>query len=307
MLRILILVASAAILSGAGLEKRTIRVGSMMREYLIYLPAAYDGKKQLAVVIMLHGGGGTGEAARIETGWDKKAEREGFIAVFPEGSRPYPEKPAKFAGNPQGWNDGSGRFHAGENNIDDVAFMSALIDELIRIFTADKKKIYITGFSNGSSMTYRLGIELAEKIAAIAPVASSGLRVDTTPKIKAPPLISIQGLKDPRNPPEGGAIAHHDFGLPADPRPPIIDSIRRYAAHAGCGTEANTMRETNGVKAIHFSGDGGSEVVFYTIDDMGHTWPGGRSLLPNSVVGAMTYKMNATDALWDFFRRHARP
>ncbi|MEK6795899.1 MAG: PHB depolymerase family esterase [Spirochaetota bacterium] len=306
MLRIVILFASAAFLFGAGLEKRTIRVGAMTREYLIYLPSVYNGEKPLAVVIMLHGGGGTGEAARIETGWDKKAEREGFIAVFPEGSRPHPGKPAKFAGNPQGWNDGSGRFYAGENNIDDVSFIGTLIDELVRIFAADINRIYITGFSNGSSLTYRLGIELAEKIAAVAPVASSGLRVNTAPRTKAPPLISIQGLADPRNPPDGGAIAHHDFGLPADPRPPIIDSIRRYAAHAGCGAEAKTIVNTNGVTAIRFTGGGSQEVVSYTIDDMGHTWPGGRSLLPSSVVGAMTKKMNATDVLWDFFMLHAR-
>jgi polyhydroxybutyrate depolymerase len=64
----------------------------------------------------------------------------------------------------------------------------------------------------------------------------------------------------------------------------------------------------SGVTALRFGpGARGAEALFYTVDDLGHTWPGGSSLLPRWLVGPSTRKMNATDLIWEFFVRHPKP
>jgi polyhydroxybutyrate depolymerase len=158
---------------GPGDHSLTLKVGELDRRYIVHVPPSYDGKKPVPVVIMFHGGGGTGRWAMPESGWPQKADKEGFLAVFPDATPPDPTKPSRFSSNGQIWNDGSGRFHAGQKNMPDVAFINAMIDDLIARFTVDRRRIYATGFSNGASMTFRVGVELSARIAAIAPIAGA--------------------------------------------------------------------------------------------------------------------------------------
>ena len=148
-----------------------IHLGGMDRHYTVHVPPRYDGKRPVPVVIMLHGGGGTGRAAAFETGWSAKADQAGFLAVYPEATPPDPAKPSQFRTNGQIWNDGSGRFHAGQRGIDDVGFLNAMLDEVAARFTVDPRRVFVTGFSNGASMTFRVGEELSHRVAAIAPAA----------------------------------------------------------------------------------------------------------------------------------------
>ncbi len=84
----------------------------------------------MPVVLMFHGNGGTAESVVKETGWVAKSDAAGFIVVFPEATRPDMTQPPKFGRNNPAWNDGSGRFHAGERNIADAAFIDVLLDHL---------------------------------------------------------------------------------------------------------------------------------------------------------------------------------
>ncbi len=292
---------------GPGDHALTLKVGDLERRYVVHVPKGYDGKKPVPVVIMFHGGGGTARNTMEQTGWTDKADQAGFLAVFPEGSAPDPTKPGNFRTNPQTWNDGSGRFHAGEKNIDDVAFTKALLDDLSARFHVDRRRLYVAGFSNGSSLAYRLGVELVERIAAIAPVASSGLRLKDPLELKRPvPMITIQGTADPRNPLEGGDLKN--FGR-SDPRPPIQVSVERWAKLLGCPPEPKVVRDKDGVKVQRYGpGKDDSEVLFYLIEGMGHAWPGGAvSKLPESLVGKPTDKLKANDVIWEFFEKHPMP
>src|SRR5260370_33180847 len=112
-----------SIVVGAGVNKLT-------RTFIVHVPPGFDGKSRVPVVFMLHGAGGSGEGAIPETGWDVKSDREGFIAVFPDGTPPNPLLPARFLMNPRVWNDGSGRGAKGVEHVDDLAFISAMIDFL---------------------------------------------------------------------------------------------------------------------------------------------------------------------------------
>jgi polyhydroxybutyrate depolymerase len=284
----------------------SIAVNGANHEYMVHVPRGYDGKKPVPVVVMFHGGGGVALAAMKETHLADKADQACFLAVFPEGTAPDPTKPGNFRTNPQTWNDGSGRFHAGEKNIDDAVFVRALLDDLSTRFTVDARRIYLTGFSNGSSLTYRLGVELSDRIAAIAPIASSGLRLKDPLTLKRPvPMITIQGTADPRNPIEGGDVKNFDF---IDRRPPIKVSVERWAKLLSCPAEPQVLRDEGGVKVLRYGpGKEGSEIHFFIIEGMGHTWPGGESLLPESLVGKTTDKLKANDVIWEFFAKHPMP
>ncbi|MFQ5640072.1 MAG: alpha/beta hydrolase family esterase, partial [bacterium] len=152
-----------------------ISTGGLQREYVVHVPVQYHDDTPVAVVMMFHGGGGAAQNAMEQTGWDDKAEQEGFLAVFPQGSRPSPSLPASFSNNPQTWNDGSGREALGavRRNADDVAFVTALLDDLTARFNVDEGRIYAAGFSNGASMVFRVGRTISARIAAIACVAGT--------------------------------------------------------------------------------------------------------------------------------------
>jgi polyhydroxybutyrate depolymerase len=199
-------VIDAARKPGAGDHTFDIQVGGLERRYIVHVPPGYDGSKPGPVILMFHGGGGTAQGAMRETRWAAKADKEGFLAVFPEGTRPDPSQPARFAGNPQTWNDGSSRLNVGaaERKVDDDGFVRALLDDLAARFAVDTRRIFVTGFSNGASMSFRIGRELANRVAAIAPVAGADWADEPPKPVRPVPLLYITGTADPLNPIDGG-------------------------------------------------------------------------------------------------------
>ena len=276
------------------------------RQYIVHVPPGYDGKTPVPVVIMFHGGGGKARGAMEETGWSAKADKENFLAVYPEGVPRDPARRASFVANPQSWNDGSQRaiVAASQKNIDDVGFVNALLDDLGTKFRIDPRRLYATGFSNGASMTFRAGRALSARLAAIAPVAGSDWLDEPRP---AQPLslLYLTGTEDPLNPLEGGEITLG--GKPAGNKPPVREFIHKWVQLLGCAPEPKIIHDKDGVKGIAYTNcHGNAEVVFYTVTGMGHFWPGGMSHLPERVVGKSSNKISATDVIWEFFRKHPK-
>jgi polyhydroxybutyrate depolymerase len=281
---------------GAGALKTT-------RTFVVHVPVGFDGKSKVPVVFMLHGAGGTGAGAEPQTGWAAKSDREGFIAVFPDGTPVRPALPARFLGNPRLWNDGSGRA-ASMGNVDDVGFVSAMIDYLEARYSADPDRIYCTGFSNGASMTFSVGVNLASRVAAVASV--SGHLWYSGKQLAYPvPLLFIIGTDDPLNPLAGGNVK-----LPwgnTRYHPPVDDSLKEWERMLGCGPQVTTTRARNGVDEVAYDQCAkGGEVVYYTVKGLGHVWPGGKNRLPEKWVGKPSNDLNATDIIWDFFKAHPR-
>ena len=304
--------ADAAFIAAANLQTLTLTVDGVERQALVHVPSAYDGKVALPVVMMFHGNGGTAESVVKETGWVAKSDASSFIVVFPEATRPDMTQPPKFGRNNPAWNDGSGRFHAGERDIADVAFIAALLDHLEAKFVLDTRRVFATGFSNGASMAFRVGLELSDRIAAIAPV--SGALWIAEPKIARPvSLLYITGTADPINPMEGGApkmASGAGFkGVPEKAKPPVREMVKVWVKLLGCEPEARPISSTiEGITTIvNTGGRDGTEVVFTTIEGHGHIWPGGKSPLPAFILGKATSRLNANDAVWDFFQAHPKP
>lgn len=276
----------------------------LARRYIVHVPKAYDGKTLTPVVIMFHGGAGKARGAMSETGWSAKADKENFLVVYPEGVARDSGRHASFLFNPQTWNDGSGRENvaAAQKHIDDVGFLNAVLDDLGARLRVDPRRIYVTGFSNGASMTFRVGRELAARVAAIAPVAGSDWQDKPAPS-RALSMLYITGTQDPLNPIDGGpiSIGNKSIGI----KPPVRAFIEKWVKMLGCAPEPRAIYDRDGVRGSAYAGcHNGAEVQLYTLDGMGHFWPGGKSHLPERVVGKSSHAINATDLIWEFFRRH---
>lgn len=280
----------------------SIRWGGLERTYRIYVPPSHNITKPMPLVIVLHGGGGNGE--RMERlslgGFNTLSDKEGFIAVYPDGIEKH-------------WNDGREkvRYRAHREKIDDVGFLSALIDELVKQQNVDDKRVYITGFSNGAMLSNRLACELTGKIKAIVPVAGN-MPYDLTPHCSPSKPISvlmISGTKDLMMPWEGGEARFNrlEFGRVQS----VAETIKFWVAHNRCMPQPVITWEPDKVpqddtrvrKEAYGGCRNGTEVILYAIDGGGHTWPGGSQYLPERVIGRTSKDINANEVVWNFFKK----
>jgi polyhydroxybutyrate depolymerase len=295
---------AAGSIAPKGHQAHTIAINGLKRSYLVYVPADCRDQKNLPLVVMLHGMGGTAAAAVNEMGWSTKADEEGFIVVYPNASRPDPTRPPSLSRNPQAWNDGSGRFHAGEQNVDDVAFVQTLINQSIEDYEIDPERVLVTGFSNGASMAFRVGAEVSDRVTAIAPNAGT-CWIEPIELSRGVSLCYMTGTADTLNPMEGGypklAFGGKEQGGKA--KPSISRYIDNWIKANGC-TESPTQDESlNGVRnRVYSAGRDDATVHFITVEQLGHQWAGGENIVPEFLVGKSTKKISATETIWKFFK-----
>lgn len=284
----------------------TLELGGFQRHYSVYVPPGIEPDESLPVVLMLHGGGGKSHFAARETAWKEKASQERFLAVFPDALPPNPDRRSSFATNPQLWNDGSDRFYQGQAVVDDVAFLGAMLDKLIKDYGIDSARVYVTGFSNGASMSFLLAASMSQRITAIAPVAGASWVAPNT-NISAVSVLYITGTEDPLNPIEGGDLELATGGkdiVRSRPKPPVRESINQWVSALGCKQTPSQRSDPQGVITETYPGcRQGSEVRYVRIEGLGHHWPGGNKMLPEGLVGKWSDRVNATDMIWTFFSR----
>jgi polyhydroxybutyrate depolymerase len=279
----------------------SIYSGGLQRTFDVHISSSYDETRPTPLIIVLHGGGGTGQGMPKLTNFNTIADRENFIIVYPDGFEKH-------------WNDGRGlsQYSAQTQNVDDVGFISALIDHLSAEFNIDAKRIYVTGISNGGMMSHRLGCELSQKIAAIAPVASN-ISVNMA-SIWAPsrpvPVLIINGTEDPLVPWAGGDI---HFGMAKLGQVlSVADTVKFWVANNKCTSlllvtqlpDKDTSDGTRVRREIYGGCADGAEVVLYAVEGGGHTWPGGLQYLPESIIGRTSRDFDASEVIWQFFKEH---
>ncbi len=279
-------------------DSGTLVSGGVTRTYLIHVPASYDGRQAVPLVLVFHGGGGQPLGMVRISGMNDVADRHGFIAVYP-------------AGLNRQWKDGR---TAALSPPSDVAFIDALIHKLESDYRIDGKRVYATGISNGAFFSFRLACELGGEIAAIAPVSGS-LPSGFHDACKNDPVsvMMINGTADRLVLYDGGRVGG-PFVAQGDSIP-VSQAFSIWAKSEGCAQIPRSAKvpdvdpNDGTTTAIQTFDDcrNGTSVQLYTVTGGGHTWPGGPQYLPPAIVGVVSHDFDASETMWQFFAAHPHP
>lgn len=242
----------------------SIQVDGLSRTAIIQLPANYYDGSNFPVIIAMHGGGGTGEQFERSTGLTEKAATKGYIVVYPDGVKS--NKGLKV----QTWNAGGCCDYAMDQNIDDVKFISHLIDRIAGKFSINTQRVYATGHSNGGMMAYRLACELPSKIAAIAPNGSTMMIQPCNPG-RPVPILHMHSKLDERVPYLGGV----GTGFTNSNFPSISSVLAVWSVNNGCNPTP-AITEKAGYTLKEWKDCNNAAIHYYLTNDGGHSWPGGK-------------------------------
>ncbi len=303
-------IALISFLAPVARDQRDVLIhDGLKRRFRIYKPSVDDTSLRMPVVIALHGRGSTSKGMVILTrrGFEKLAAREKFIVVYPDGIG-------------MSWNDGrideEANDRAFRNEIDDVGFISALIDYMTGHYNADRSRIFVTGISNGAIMSYRLACELSDKITAIAPVDGNIPFMLYPGCSPADPVsvLAVNNVDDPLVPFDGGEIYVRRGKVKLGKILSTEKSIEFWVSRNKCSgtpvvTEEPDRDPRDGTRVIRkYYGNGtrGTDVVLYEIKGGGHTWPGGIQYKPEAVIGRTSRDIDACEVIWSFFKNHSK-
>lgn len=269
------LVLSAIMLSlivveaGAATSIETVEAAGQKRSYRVHLPATGEGP--YPVVFSFHGFNSNAEQEERVSQFSALADREGFIAVYPEGI------------------DAKWRF-MGRSDAD-VLFTLAIIDKLAAAQPIDRRRIYATGISNGAQMAWRLACDRPEVFAAFGFVSGGYFKVCDAPA--RPPVILFHGTSDRLLPYDGRGVLM-----------PVRAFAIGWAARDECrlASQGEVVYRQGDATGERWACRPGQEVELYTLEGKGHSWPG--SMMPARIT---SQDVDATSVMWAFFKAHMRP
>ncbi|HEV2352300.1 MAG TPA: PHB depolymerase family esterase [Terriglobia bacterium] len=258
----------------------TIVSSGEMRRYLLYVPKTYDRSKPTPLVISMHGAALWPAAEMAISRWNDLADEHGFIVVYPSGTDV-----------PKHWDEDL-----------DVKFISSLIDKLEAEYNIDPNRIYADGMSNGGGMAFALSCRLSDRIAAVGAVAGAQLMSWAwCEKSRPVPTVAFHGTADQAALYQGGLSTIYP-----EPFPNIPEWTGRVARKNRCKGNPGDTRITASVRRLTYSNCAeNADVILYTVEGGGHTWPGGKPL-PEGLVGRTTREISATSMIWAFFMQHPR-
>jgi polyhydroxybutyrate depolymerase len=263
------------------------------RSYRLYVPSTLpDGPVPL--FIGLHGGTGWGDQFAYTNHIENLAESNGCIVIHPDGV-PQPNTRGRV------WNGGMCCGIAARENVDDVAFIDAVIDRAEADHDIDETRVFAFGHSNGGIMSYRLACELSDRIVGIGVVAGT-LGIDDCDPTRPVSVMHIHGTADQNLPIDGGvgpkSVAGVDFPTPRD-------GFATITTADGCPAPTTTV-EGDVTTESSSPCDADTATVFVTIEGAEHPWPGGTpGSSPN--IGDAYAGYDATAELVAFLLTHPRP
>ncbi|MGK2882700.1 MAG: alpha/beta hydrolase family esterase [Mycobacterium sp.] len=247
-----------------GTTVHTLSFGGVDRSFRVYVPAELDASAPLVVV--LHGGFGSAQQAQRAYGWDQLADSAKLVVAYPDGLN-------------RAWNSGGGCCgRSARDGVDDVGFISAVIDAIGAGIGVDQERVYATGISNGGMMSYALACN-TDRFAAIGPDSATQLATCETPSPTS--VLHIHGTAD--------ELIRYDgepgTGVARIDGPPIPEVNSFWRTVDRCSEPVTTA--DGAVSTSNAACADGREVVLMTVDGGGHEWPS-----------------FATGAIWDFFAAH---
>lgn len=264
----------------------TLVVSGHIRPYIVHVPDRYDPAKPTALVISIHGALNWPAFQMRVSGWNRLADEEGFIVVYPGG---------------EGAGLGIWHMHGRTaESMPDVVFISQLIDRLRATYNIDPARIYANGLSNGAGASFGLSCRMSHRIAAVGLVGAALLApwewcADTRPV----PMIAFHGTADTFTPYHGGKV-----WIAPEPFQDIPKWTASWARRNRCAPNAVESAAARNVTKLEYTGCADdASVVLYTIVSGGHTWPGGLQL-PEWTLGETSRDIDATRVMWRFYQEH---
>ena len=297
--------ADVAVVASAGCGASNATAGPSSetlgdRAFLQFVPAAHDGETPVPLVLNFHGLGSNGGEQILLTDFTSKAEAEGFVVIHPEGSLAAGTETTFFNTDISGTSE----------QVDDVAFSAAMLDELEATLCVDTNRIFATGMSNGGFMASVLGCALSERFAAVVSVAGITYPEGDCAPTRSAPLLHVHGTADIVVPFEGGESSLLGDGGTLDGADiefvPIPGEVDQWAEEFGCDAEPEVVAFSDEVSVEDFVGCE-ADLEFWIVDGGGHTWPGTPTALAlQSLLGFSTDDFNTTDLAWDWFLAHPK-
>jgi polyhydroxybutyrate depolymerase len=244
----------------------TLTSSGLERSYRLHAPSSLRTTERAPLVLVLHGASGNAARVELRYHWDSLSDQDGFFVVYPQGMRDQ-------------WNAS-----LAPGGVDDVRFITALIDHLMGALPVDPRRVYVAGMSNGGFMTYRLGCALSGRIAAIAPVeaVNPGCR-----PARAVSMVAVHGLAD------------HEVSFSG-----AQQSISAWRSYDGCPIDARIRRTGPVTHSVWAPCAFDTTVELYAVANSGHEWPG--SSPPLAGHDPPSSDLDATQVIWRFFQQHHR-
>jgi polyhydroxybutyrate depolymerase len=287
-LPVVIVPVEAARFYSANANNGSFVSSGLKREYLLYVPKSYDRSKPTPLIISMHGAGLWGAAQKDMSQFNRVADREGLIVVYPSGIG---------GRGVRVWHE-----EEGPGLPRDVRFISELIDTISAHFNIDPARIYANGLSNGGGMSFALSCTLSNRIAAVGLVASAQLMPFKWCTDRHPvPMINFHGTADPEAPYKGGSswVVRGEMRFPNQ-----LTWTANWAQRNRCAPKPrDTVIAADVTRRAYTNCANNADVQLYTIQEGGHTWPGGGHH-PEWFVGRTTYSIDASSLMWAFFREH---
>jgi polyhydroxybutyrate depolymerase len=259
--------SACALAAAPGVAEQRLTSGGRERSYRLFVPPGHDGRTPLPLVLDLHGSGGTAAGQAATSRFEALAASEGFlVATLQAGAQ----------GNR--WN-----VPITAERPDDVQYVSDVIDDVAARACTDTQRVYATGFSGGARMSSLLACKLNARVAAIAPMA--GLRWPGPCEGRAIPVLTFHGLADPQNTYDGGVEGRGGEWVESVP-----EALAGWAMHNGCDGEPKLDDPAGPLSTLRYEGCA-AETRLVRIDGLQHRWA--------------RDEVDATAAMWEFFRAHS--
>ncbi|MFQ5569883.1 MAG: alpha/beta hydrolase family esterase, partial [Rhodothermales bacterium] len=264
----------------------------------LVIPPRYDPAEARPLLFAFHGGG-LSMAAFFNMRKDliQRCEEENWILVFPNGSNTTGNRGSST------WNAAHCCGASRAFDMDDIGFVSRMIDTVSVMVNIDANRIYATGGSNGGMFTHRLAAEMPDVFAAVAPSqATIGGQVDslspvvTVQPAQPIPIMMIHGRNDQKVRYNGGLTGGGSGRIDLSFR----ESVLFWANNNGCTVSQGDTTVVDGLNGkvwmARFAGcDANREVRGVTIQNYGHGWP---SLEESGFDG--------TNAMVDFLKQFSK-
>lgn len=261
----------------------TIFSGGLQRAYRLHIPSGYRDTVQQALVMNFHGHGSDAIYQEQLTGMSQLANQDDFIVVYPQGT--------VGPDHNTGWDTGPWNYP----HVNDVLFVSDLLNHMESTLCVNPQRVYATGFSNGGSLTNVLACKLSDRIAAFA-IVSGGMHpvaggCDPSRPVS---IMEFHGTND--------HVVPYTGNLQNDDEPPIAQWLASWAVRNGCMQDPRVFFNRNGILGEQWSScQAGAVIIHYRIRGEPHEWP----TVDFTSVGG--HVVNATDLIWQFFQEHPLP